>query len=49
MPSVVRNTIENGAASPSRGGTTVHFDSVNNVTVVTNRNGKVVTVKYGSP
>lgn len=47
MPSVVQNTVENGFATPSRGSTTVHYDSVNNVTVVTNSKGKVVTVKYG--
>jgi hypothetical protein len=47
MPSVVQNTIDTGVATPSRMGSTVYYDSVNNVSVVTNANGKVVTVKYG--
>jgi hypothetical protein len=47
MPSVVQNTIDTGVATPSRMGTTVYYDPVNNVSVVTNAQGKVVTVKYG--
>lgn len=47
MPSVVQNTINTGAATPSRLGTTVYYDAGNNVSVVTNAKGKVVTVKYG--
>ncbi|WP_162286324.1 DUF4258 domain-containing protein, partial [Pantoea stewartii] len=46
-PSVVENAIKNGKSTPSRGGTTVHFDSESKVSVVTNESGKVVTVKYG--
>ncbi|MBS9426437.1 VENN motif pre-toxin domain-containing protein, partial [Photorhabdus caribbeanensis] len=46
-PSVVENTIKNGISTPSRGGTTVHYDPMNNVSIVTNESGKVVTVKYG--
>nr|WP_231398269.1 hypothetical protein [Photorhabdus temperata] len=46
-PSVVENTIKNGMSTPSRGGTTVHYDPMNNVSIVTNESGKVVTVKYG--
>lgn len=46
-PSVVENAIENGTSTPSRGGTTVHFDPESKVSVVTNKSGKVVTVKYG--
>ncbi len=46
-PSVIQNTIENGVPTPSRGGTTVFYDSTNNVSVVTNSAGKVITVKYG--
>ncbi|ENT2992032.1 hypothetical protein ACFFN8_001425 [Raoultella planticola] len=46
-PSVVENAIKNGNSTPSRGGTTVHFDPENKVSVVTNDTGKVVTVKYG--
>jgi filamentous hemagglutinin len=47
VPSVIENTIGVGTKTPSRGGTTVHYDPVNNVSVVTNKQGKVVTVKYG--
>lgn len=47
MPSVVQNTIDTGVATSSRMGTTVYYDPVNNVSVVTNAQGKVVTVKYG--
>ncbi|CAB3748830.1 hypothetical protein LMG29739_00603 [Paraburkholderia solisilvae] len=46
-PSVIQNAIETGVATPSRGGATVFYDSTNNVSVVTNSSGKVVTVKYG--
>ncbi|HHT5680348.1 TPA: hemagglutinin repeat-containing protein, partial [Raoultella planticola] len=46
-PSVVENAIKNGNSTPSRGGTTVHFDPESKVSVVTNETGKVVTVKYG--
>lgn len=46
-PSVIQNTINNGVPTPSRGGTKVFYDSINNVSVVTNSEGKVVTVKYG--
>ncbi|WP_246257803.1 DUF4258 domain-containing protein [Pararobbsia alpina] len=45
-PSVIQNAIDNGVATPSRGGTAIHYDSVNNVSVVTNSVGRVVTVKY---
>ena len=46
-PSVVENTIKNGKSTPSRGGTTEHFDPESKVSVVTNESGRVVTVKYG--
>ena len=46
-PSVILNTIENGNSTPSRGRTTLYYDSINNVSVVINSQGKVVTVKYG--
>nr|WP_312838237.1 DUF4258 domain-containing protein [Pantoea piersonii] len=47
FPSVVENTIRNGKSTPSRGGTTVHYDPESKVSVVTNESGKLVTVKYG--
>ena len=46
-PSVVENTIKNGKSTPSRGGTTVHYDPESKVSIVTNESGRVVTVKYG--
>ena len=46
-PSVVENTIKNGKKSPSRDGTFSHYDSTNNVTVITNNSGGVVMVRYG--
>jgi RHS repeat-associated protein len=46
-PTVISNTIENGNSTPSRGGTTLYYDSTNNISVVINSQGKVVTVKYG--
>lgn len=46
-PSVVENTIKNGRSTPSRGGTTVHYDPESKVSIVTNESGRVVTVKYG--
>ncbi len=46
-PSVVENVIKNGSSKSSRGSTISHYDAVNNISVVTNSSGKVVTVKYG--
>ncbi|EBP0013994.1 DUF4258 domain-containing protein [Salmonella enterica] len=46
-PTVVENVIKSGISTPSRGGTTSYYDSKNNISVVTNSTGKVVTVKYG--
>ena len=47
MPSVIENTIQNGVSAPSRNGTTTYYDSINNVKVVLNDSGKVITVTYG--
>ncbi|WP_409526352.1 type VI secretion system Vgr family protein [Nitrincola sp. MINF-07-Sa-05] len=47
MPEVVRNTIDTGSSRASRLGTTIHYDEANNVSVVVNAQGKVVTVRYG--
>lgn len=47
MPSVVEHAIQNGVATPSRGGTTIFFDSSNNISVVVSKSGLAVTVKYG--
>jgi filamentous hemagglutinin len=49
-PSVVQNTIQNGTVYPTGAGTTGHYDSVNNVRVITNSTtGLVVTVIPGAP
>lgn len=47
LPSVVENTIKTGDMVPSRGGTKLFTDSDNKVRVVTNHDGKVITVSYG--
>ena len=51
MPSVVENTIEFGVSGPGRwSDTTVFYESINNVTVVTNNEtGAVVSTYYGTP
>lgn len=49
-PSVVQNTIQNGAIYPTNEGTMGYYDSVNNVRVITNSTtGRVVTVIPGAP
>lgn len=48
-PSAVENAIQNGTRSPGNTpGSTVHTDSVNGVRVVTNSDGRVVTVVTSS-
>ncbi|WP_343346252.1 DNRLRE domain-containing protein [Terrisporobacter petrolearius] len=48
MPSVIENTIKYGSITPrGYGGKTQYYDSVNNVSVVLNEAGKVITVTYG--
>jgi len=47
-PSVVENTIKNGTATPGKNpGTTAYYDKTNNVTVITNSNGAVITTSFG--
>ena len=46
-PSVVEDAIRNGQSYPSRGGTTVYHSPDNNVSVVVNAQGDVVTTRYG--
>jgi RHS repeat-associated protein len=50
-PSAVENTIRTGDTAPGKyPGTTTHYDSVNNLTAVTNsQTGNVVTVHPGPP
>jgi hypothetical protein len=50
-PSVVENTIQHGQPYPGNTpGTTVYYDPVNNVRVVTNNTtGNVITVIPGAP
>jgi len=47
MPSVVDDTIATGVPAASRGATTVYYGAGNNISVVVNAEGKVVTVSYG--
>ena len=50
MPSVVDNTIQNGAGFPNKVGTSGFYDATNGVRVITNSgNGKVITVIRGKP
>ena len=48
-PTVVDHTIQTGTATAGKvPGTMAHYDSVNNITVITNsESGRVVTVSYG--
>jgi filamentous hemagglutinin len=49
-PSAVENTIQHGSVRPGRDpGTTAHYDSRNNLTVITNETGGVVTARRGKP
>jgi hypothetical protein len=47
--SVVDNTINTTKGVPVKGGKTVHYDPVNNVTVVTGDGGSIVSVHKGAP
>jgi peptidase E len=49
MPSIIENTIKNGNITVGKkAGTTVHYDSINNISVITNsQSRKVVTTGYG--
>lgn len=50
-PSAVENAISTGQQLPgSRSGTTLYYDPVNELTVVTNTvTGRIITVRQGSP
>jgi len=49
MPSIIENTIKNGRMKVGkRAGTIAHYDSINNVNVITNsQSRKVITAGYG--
>lgn len=47
MPSVVKDTIQHGTQTVGKRSTTNHYSPTNNVTVVTNKRGDVVTVSHG--
>jgi RHS repeat-associated protein len=47
--SVVDQTINDYTGVPGRGGTTVYYDPNNDVTVVTGRNGGIVSARRGAP
>ena len=46
VPSVVEDAVTNGVRSPGYGGKTLFYSSDNNVTVVLNPQGRVVTASY---
>jgi len=47
-PSVVEQAVQKGVSCPGRfAGTTVKYDPVNNVSVVVNSEGSVVTTSFG--
>ena len=47
--SVTDAVINNNKAIPGKNGTLIYYDSQNNVTVVTGKNGSIVTVHKGKP
>jgi len=50
MPSVVEDAIAHGVANPGNTpGTTTHYSETNNLYVVLNEPGTVVTVSWGRP
>ncbi|WP_182261968.1 MULTISPECIES: hypothetical protein [Rhodococcus] len=48
LPSLVEQAIREGVATPSRGNTTVIYDSINNLSVIINETGRVVTTSFGN-
>jgi hypothetical protein len=46
-PTVVENAIQTGDVFPAKFGRVAFYDAVNNITVITESNGTVVTVRYG--
>jgi len=49
-PSVVENTVQTGIPYPGNTpGTTQYYDPINDVTVVVNENGDVITTRKGPP
>lgn len=47
VPSAIEDAIGYGASAPSRGGTTVFYSSANDLSVVVNSEGRVVTASFG--
>lgn len=48
MPSVVDDAIAHGRMTKARGGRIKYYDKKNNISVITEGDGRVVTVRYGS-
>ena len=46
-PSVVENTITTGQKIPAKDGRLQYYEKVNNITVIAEPNGDIVTVRYG--
>jgi len=49
VPLVVEDAIQNDTGTPSYGGATAYYSRGNNITVIVNQAGKVVTVRGGAP
>jgi hypothetical protein len=48
-PSVIEDAISSGTPSLSYGGTTAYYSSKNNIIVIVNQSGRVITVRGGAP
>ncbi|VHO01010.1 DUF4258 domain-containing protein [Candidatus Rhabdochlamydia sp. T3358] len=49
MPSVIEETIKNGSPSVGKNpGTVAYYSNTNNVTVILNTKGRVITISYGA-
>lgn len=47
VPTVVEDAIRHGSPSPSLGGSTVYYQASNNLSVVVNAQGRVITTSFG--
>lgn len=48
MPSVVDNAIAHGTKTAANKGRIKYYDRINNISVILEKDGTVVTVRYGS-
>lgn len=48
MPSIIENTLKNGSITAGKcAGTITHYEPINNITVITDQSGKVITSFFG--